>query len=56
MFAERIRKMRRGWNAAMEFCRWPGRHRDPATTDELKRILWEHVESARQSMQGAMSR
>jgi pimeloyl-ACP methyl ester carboxylesterase len=31
-------------------------HRDPATTDELKRILWEHAESARSSMQGALNR
>ncbi len=31
-------------------------HRDPATTEELKRILREHVESAREAMQGAMSR
>jgi pimeloyl-ACP methyl ester carboxylesterase len=28
-------------------------HRDPATTEELKRILCEHVESARQPLKGA---
>jgi pimeloyl-ACP methyl ester carboxylesterase len=33
MFAERIRKVRRGWIAAMEFCRRPGRQARSGNTD-----------------------